>query len=467
MCIRLLFLLVVAGPVLAADLTITNVRLLGTTYTTTIRIEAGLIVAIGESAPEAGAVLDVAGATVLPGLIDSHVHLQSVPGAVFRQDDAQARRDLLHRHLRGYLASGVTTVLDTAIAAEALREVRTYLEDGGPGPSVLALGPVFHNPGGYLDGGSLSDYWGPRWRASGSREDVLDLFEEYAEIDGIVGTKVAIAYGFGGPFDVWDTHTPILRKLIAQENASRGASMYVHATEERTVDIALDMGVHAFAHMIYEMPSEPLIERMRESGAYVITTIAVLDSFATRDDQRRLDTPLVRLTVPDVERETARDADAWNGFLTTFMQTAYPWLPEFLARWIGSAFFTLETVEDELDDQFEILMALHGSGIPIVVGTDSGSWPHFLNLFHGPTTVREMTLLVRAGMDPEDVIASATRIPAEMLGISAEVGTVEVGKRADLIVVSGDPLANISALEELDWVIQGGVAKRPTEWMMR
>jgi imidazolonepropionase-like amidohydrolase len=149
------------------------------------------------------------------------------------------------------------------------------------------------------------------------------------------------------------------------------------------------------------------------------------------------------------------------------MQTAYPWLPEFLARWIGRAFFTLETVEDELDDQFEILMALHGSGIPIVVGTDSGSWPHFLNLFHGPTTVREMTLLVRAGMDPEDVIASATRIPAEMLGISAEVGTVEVGKRADLIVVSGDPLANISALEELDWVIQGGVAKRPTEWMMR
>ena len=54
-----------------------------------------------------------------------------------------------------------------------------------------------------------------------------------------------------------------------------------------------------------------------------------------------------------------------------------------------------------------------------------------------------------------------------MLGISDEVGTVEVGKRADLIVVSGDPLANISALEELDWVIQEGVAKRPTEWMMR
>ncbi len=466
MLIRFFLLWFLAVHAVAAELTITNARLLGSTDTTNIHIEAGRIVAMnGEPARENTESIDVAGATVMPGLIDSHVHLQSVPGAAFRRDDAHTRRELMHHHLRGYLANGVTTVLDTAIAAEALREVQAYLAHGGRGPRVLALGPTFHNPGGYLDGDSLSDYWGPRWRASASRDDVLRLFDEYAEIDGIVGTKVAISYGIGGPIDTWDTHTPAMRAVIAEENAARGASMYAHATEERAVEIALDMGIHALAHMIIEMPSAGLIERMRASGVYVITTISVLDSIGGREDQSRLVIPLVRMTVPDVELATARNPEAWTGFLTTLTLAANSWLPELLARWLASAYFTLDMVEGELGNQFEILMALHRTGIPIVVGTDSGSWPHFLNLFHGPTTVREMALMVRAGMAPMDVIASATRIPAEMLGISDDVGTIEVGKRADLIVVHDDPLENIAALGELDWVIQAGVAKRPADWM--
>ena len=68
-------------------------------------------------------------------------------------------------------------------------------------------------------------------------------------------------------------------------------------------------------------------------------------------------------------------------------------------------------------------------------------------------------------MTPEEVLRSATVTPARMMGIEHLVGTVEVGKRADLIVVHGDPLANISALRDVEWVVKDGEPRRPAEWM--
>ena len=112
-----------------------------------------------------------------------------------------------------------------------------------------------------------------------------------------------------------------------------------------------------------------------------------------------------------------------------------------------------------------ILMAHHKAGIPIVVGTDGGSWPHFLNLFHGPSTLREMELMVEAGMTASEVLRAATLTPAEMMGIDDVVGSVEVGKQADLIVVRGNPIEDLSVLENLEWVIKGGVARQPEQWM--
>ena len=76
-----------------------------------------------------------------------------------------------------------------------------------------------------------------------------------------------------------------------------------------------------------------------------------------------------------------------------------------------------------------------------------------------------MELVAEAGMPPEEVLRSATVTPARMMGIEDLVGTVEVGKRADLIVVDGDPLADTSALRQLVWVIKDGELRRPAEWM--
>ncbi len=451
------------------DLAIINANLIDGTGAaarhTSINVRHGEIVSLGESAPGDARILDVQDAFVIPGLIDSHVHLQSVPGAVFRKDNAQTRRSLMHHHLRAYVANGVTTVLDAAIASSALREIRQHLANGGIGPRVMALGPTFHNPGGYMDGDLLSDYWGPRWRASATPADVDALYREYAGIADLVGVKVAVAFGFGGPIDVFDTHTPQMRNVIKQRAHSHGRPIYVHVSDDRGVDIALELDAHALTHLVLEMPSPEILQRTRDQGLYVITTLSVLDVLSTRHRPERLDTPRVRLTVPAIELETARDAEAWDAFLTTFVLAVSPFSPEWVASWFGDWYFSEERIAREMARLQGILMAHHEAGIPIVAGTDSGSWPHFVNLFHGPSTLREMELMVEAGMTTTEVLRSATLTPAEMMGIDDIVGSIEVGKQADLLVVRGNPLEDLSMLEELEWVIKGGEVRRPEQWM--
>ena len=432
---------------------------------TSIHIRDGRIASFGNPVPPEARVLDAGGATVLPGLIDSHVHFQAVPGAVFRQDSAETRRTLMYRHLRGHLANGVTTVLDAAIASSVLREIQAYLASGGVGPRVMALGPTFHNPGGYMDGPALSEYWAPRWRASATPEDVDALYREYDGIDNLVGVKVAATYGFGGPLDTLETHTPEMLDVIGRRARDHERQIYVHVNDHRGAEIALGLGAHALTHLVLDDPRAGQVERMREAGMHVMTTMAIVDGFADRHRPGVADTPRVRLTVPEVERETARDPAAWDRWGTTFMRIVAPSLPEWFARWYADWQLSEAWVASVVRGLQNALMRYHEAGVPIVMGTDSGGWPHMVHAFHGPTALRELELMADAGMTPAEALRAATVTPARMMGILDQVGTVEVGKRADLIVVRGDPLQDISVLANLEWVIKDGEARRPEEWM--
>ena len=432
---------------------------------TSIGIRDGIIVSLGDAVPADMRILDARGLTVLPGLIDSHVHFQAVPGAVHRRDDAETRRKLMHRHLRAHVANGVTTVLDAAIASTALREIRSYLAAGGVGPRVMALGPTFHNPGGYMDGAALSDYWSPRWRASATPDDVDALYREYEDIEDLVGVKVAATYSHGGPFDIYETHSPEMLAVIRQRARDHGRQIYVHVDDRRGVDIALGLGAHALTHLVLDRPSDERLDRMRRANMHVIPTLYIPYSFTMRYQPAFLDAPMVRLTVPAVERETARDPIAWNEYIKTFVQLVAPYLPEWFAGWWGDVYLTEDRMQSIVRNLQENLMLHHDAGIPIVMGTDSGAWPHMLNMFHGPTALRELELMAEAGMTPAEVIRSATVTPARMMGIEDLVGTVEVGKRADLIVARGDPLESVSVLGEIEWVIKDGELRRPAGWM--
>jgi imidazolonepropionase-like amidohydrolase len=101
-----------------------------------------------------------------------------------------------------------------------------------------------------------------------------------------------------------------------------------------------------------------------------------------------------------------------------------------------------------LRSQLALIKALHEGGVRIVAGTDYG--------LPGFSLLRELELYVETGLTPLDAIRTATAVPADVMGLSADAGTIETGKRADLVVLDADPLADIHNLRRGRWVVAGG-----------
>ena len=169
--------------------------------------------------------------------------------------------------------------------------------------------------------------------------------------------------------------------------------------------------------------------------------------------------------MPEAERRTARDPEAARFMVEEEVGLAVPWLPRWLRGPVARWFVDEEGFRDALASSQRAAKQLHDAGVPLVVGSDGGNWPILPYQFHATSTHRELELLGEAGVPPQDVLAAATRVPARMLGRENEIGTLEVGKRADLVVVDGDPLSDLRALRRIRWTVKDGVARTPREWL--
>ena len=448
----------------AAMLVVQNARLVDGTDApsrgpVSILIRDGRIVEVAARIdPKGASILDVAGATVIPGLIDAHVHLASVPGADVRGDPPARRRFLRQQHLRSYLACGVTTVLDAATDIATAREVQQWLASGHPGPTVLTLGPPIAAPGGYMSGMEPGV-------VVAAPEDVERAFAAIAGV-GAVGVKVPIERGFAAD-TVFPIHSPAVRAAITREAAKRALPIYVHASDETEQTIGLDMGAHALMHTNFAGvdPSPEFVEHAARSGAYMVTTFSIIDAGLARWEPERLDDPLWQLTVPIDERRTALSAEAWAARDRMELTYAFPRLPAtavgFLA-WLSPPRHDAEV--QALATNLRAARRLHAAGVPLPIGSDAGN-NSLLSQFHGPSTLREIELLVTAGVSATNALSAATRIAAQMLGIGAEVGTIEPGKRGDMVVLNGDPTADIRAIRAIRWTIKNGIARTPDQWM--
>lgn len=461
-----LLLVALAAPAHAADLLIRNASLIDGTGApprrgVSILVRDGRITEIAPAihAPDAVA-LDASGATVLPGLVDAHVHLLFAPGSGFRDDSRETIRALNAQHLRAYLACGVTTVLDAGTTAEEARWIQAWLTAGKPGPRYLTTGPYVRPAGGYG-----SDLFGAETTPA-EVEAKLDLLQAL----GAAGVKLAIEDGAA-------EFSPELRDVVVAGARRRGLPLYVHATSERAQDAALDLGAHALMHAplggilaaaVFGSSdlSPAFVERMQRSGAYQLTTFSLIDNWPGHFDPAVLDDPLVVLTVPAAERATARDPASERYFAVDLFGWIMPWMPETLRPWIARLGFRRDALEESLRYSQRNVLALHRAGVPIVVATDAPSpWTASSTHFHGPTTLREVELLGAAGVEPLEAIAAATRHPARMLGLADEIGTVEPGKRADLLIVDGDPSRDLRDLRRVRWTVKDGAARTPREWM--
>jgi imidazolonepropionase-like amidohydrolase len=465
--LALLVAVLTARTASAAELLIRGARVIDGTgaparESVSILVRDGRIAAIGPDASAApGAdVIDANGLTALPGLIDSHVHFVYASGSGYRKDSDAEVRALNRQHLRAYLACGVTTVLDAGAFTDTVKDIQGWLADGHPGPRYLTTGPYPRPPSGYGH---------PRFgeeKTPAELEAKLDLIQSL----GAVGVKLAIEHGLGwsgGPAQF----SPEMLQLLVEGARRRGLPLYVHAMNEQAQSEALALGAHALMHSAQD-PSRPaalsddFVRRMQASGAYQLTTLSLFATFPSLFDRARLDDPLTRLVVPRVELETAAAPAAREYFDIAMIGFGAPWTFEFTRSWLASYFLSESRMRAALQLAQQNLLRLHRAGVPIVVGTDAPSpWPDAIHHFHGVQTLEEVQLLGAAGLTPLETIAAATSVPARMLGLDAEIGTLAPGRRAELVLVEGAPDRDLTALRRVRFSVQGDVARTPQEWM--
>lgn len=280
-----------AGSVLVRHARLIDGRTVEPRAPVSILIRDGRITQIDAEIDAPGTpVLDVAGATVIPGLIDAHVHLNSVPGSEVRHDPPDRQRALRAEQLRSYLASGVTTVLDAAIPAADAREIRDLLSADHATPTVFMLGPPIAAAGGY---GSH----GPGVPVA-TTEDLDRLLDVIVGL-GAIGVKIPLERGFGSDA-IFAIHSPEMRATIARKAADRGLPMYVHASDEVEQTLGLEMGARGLMHLNFAgtPPSREFVDRAVRSGAYMVTTFSCIDAGLVRWQPQRLDDPVVQQTVP-------------------------------------------------------------------------------------------------------------------------------------------------------------------------
>jgi imidazolonepropionase-like amidohydrolase len=130
-----------------------------------------------------------------------------------------------------------------------------------------------------------------------------------------------------------------------------------------------------------------------------------------------------------------------------------------------SIFYNEGEIRSQLGSTKFALKQMYDAGVPVVMGSDAGCWPVIPFMFHGVSSIREMEVMVESGMPVIEVIRAATGNAARMIGIDGRVGSVAVGKVADLVIYDVDPTIDIKAFRKPAYVMKSGVLRTPAEWL--
>jgi imidazolonepropionase-like amidohydrolase len=383
----------------------------------TVLVRAGIIQAVGPGAevrvPDGARTIDGRGRSVLPGLADLHVHLTGGWDGV--------NTDFLsyQRYLDALLYAGVTTVLDVGNSQPLVLQFRQETAQG------RLRGPRIYCAGAMIDSGD------PVWPDLAYGACSFDAIPRIVRRQKAAG--VDLIKGYAGL-------SPRFLEKLATEAGAAGLRVVVDQWAlNGSPDIART-GIAGFAHLpTRPMPAED-VALLKERGLFVITTLAVTESFArTRfADLSFMGEPLIADTTPPWPIEDLRD---------------------FLARPLGEKDKRdLARYVAEHREALRNARLLRDAGVPIAAGTDSP----YPGLFQGEGIHRELELLVSAGFTPLQAIRTATYDAARILGAEKTWGSLEKGRRADLILVQGDPAERIGDTRKIEVVMQGGaILDRP------
>jgi imidazolonepropionase-like amidohydrolase len=413
-----------------------------------VLVRAGKIDCAGTRAscrvPEGVDVEDVKGAWITPGLIDAHVHFSQTGWADGRPDALDARKthpyekteaDLKahpERFFRSYVCSGVTSVFDVGgypwtLTLPARAENDTFA------PRVAAAGPLL----------STLDHW---LNLPAERQFILLKDAEsartgvaYLKTQGAAAVKLWYIVRPDLPIE---TTTPAV--LAAGEEAGKnGLRLIVHATGLAEAKVALRAGAKLLVHSVWDVPvDEEFLALAKKNGTIYCPTLTVAGGYVRMfeaaaakrapaiDDPNGCVDPATRAKLAETATVEAPNLEA--GASTRATRTA-------ALNKVSAA--NLKVVRD--------------AGIPIAMGTDAGN-PLTL---HGVSVYAEMEAMQAAGMTPTEVLVASTRGGSLALGRDKEVGTVEKGKLADLLILGADPTADIANVRKVKAVVRGGVRR--------
>ncbi len=367
-------------------------------------IEAGFL----EAGPE-DSIIDLSDQFVLPGLIDSHVHLRMewnpnirLEGVTRESGDVAYDAAL---NARKTLMAGFTAVQDVGGPPEIFALRRAINAGKIPGPHIKASGSAVSVTGGHGD-------------AHGYREDILHMFQPPTICDGVADCRRAVRKAVKSGADV--IKITATGGVLSNTNAGTGQQFF-NDELKAIVETAEKMGRKVTAHA----HGKDGIDAALRAGVSSIEHGTYLDAETTRlfkkNDAVLVPTVLAGMTVVDWAEN-------------------YDFLPP------NSAKKALE-VGPQMQDMLRIAWE---NGVTIAFGTDSGVSAHGDN-------AREFQYMVKAGMSEMDAIKAATVVASKHIGMNDQIGTLEAGKHADLIAVDGNPLDDISELLDVDFVMKGGV----------
>jgi imidazolonepropionase-like amidohydrolase len=360
-------------------------------------------------APEGCQVLEVPGGTVLPGLVDAHVHLcaDGTDGSLDRigepGDDAMTA--VIEESLRRHLAAGVTTVRDLGDRRFAVLDWRsTPRSRTGVYPAVVAAGPPITSVGGHC-----ANMGGEAAGVDQLRAAVRERAERGADV-----VKIMTSGGFAtaGTQVLLYQFTPGEVRAVVDEAHAAGLPVTAHAHGLPAVQMAMEAGVDGIEHC----------------------------SFLTDKGISQSDEDLARLT------EAGTTVCPTLGFAGALVQ------PPNAAALLGKLGMTMEQVGEMRKRQ---VARMHAAGVRVISGSDGGiaaAKPHGLL----PVSV---AFLVEAGVSTVAALASATALAADAFGLGGRKGRLRAGYDADLLVVDGDPVADIGSLTRPAAVFAAG--RRP------
>jgi len=380
--------------------------------------------------------VEAAGKTILPGLIDVHIHLGG-PGGV---RDMSNQEEVLLRNLAAYLYSGVTTVRSVGDPLDGILKTRSTIASGQRlGAELFTCGPLFTAPGGH--GTEYFKQLPPAIRENLDKQftrlpgSVTEAHQQVDELkrDGVDCIKAILETGADGRlFNRLDT---VLFNAVAEEAHTDGLPLIVHTGDARDVADAVKAHAASIEHGSFrETIPNALFDQMALQGTFYDPTLSVGEAF--RDVAAGKTDLLKRSLVqqvgpPDLLRETV---DALASKDMEEMRHAIAQYP-----------MDMRIAADNLRRAYQHKVAL-------VTGSDAGN---FL-VVHGPTVQHELQLWVQAGIPPAVALQGATSNAARLLKAGQHIGAIHPGNDADLLIVDGNPLDDISAIERISLVVFKG-----------